>query len=76
MKALPASNERQFLRGYSKLGPRNPVLSSTQLSQNLGASLVAQRVKHLPAMLETRVQYLGREDLLRKEMATHSSTLA
>ena len=40
------------------------VLSSTQLSQNLGASLVAQRVKHLPAMLETRVQSLGWEDTL------------
>ena len=39
-------------------------------------SLVAQTVKHLPAMQETRVQSLGREDLLEKEMATHSSTLA
>ena len=33
-------------------------------------------VKHLPAMQETRVQSLGWEDLLEKEMATHSSTLA
>ena len=33
-------------------------------------------VKHLPAMLETQVQSLGREDLLEKEMATHSSILA
>ena len=33
-------------------------------------------VKHLPAMLETWVQFLGREDPLEKEMATHSSTLA
>ena len=40
------------------------------------ASLVAQRVKHLPAMQETRVQSLGREDPLEKEMATHVSTLA
>ena len=39
------------------------------------ASLVAQRVKHLPTMWETRVQSLGWEDLLEKEMATHSSTL-
>ena len=38
-------------------------------------SLVAQMVKHLPAMRETRVQFLGWEDLLEKEMATHSSTL-
>ena len=33
-------------------------------------------VKHLPAMQETCVQFLGREDPLEKEMATHSSTLA
>ena len=39
-------------------------------------SLVAQLVKHLPTMWETRVQSLGREDLLEKEMATHSSILA
>ena len=37
---------------------------------------MAQRVKLLPAMWETRVQYLGREDPLEKEMATHSSILA
>ena len=40
------------------------------------ASLVAQRVKHLPAMQETWVWSLGQEDPLEKEMATHSSTLA
>ena len=40
------------------------------------ASLVAQRIKHLPAMLETQVRSLGWEDPLEKEMATHSSTLA
>ena len=33
-------------------------------------------VKNLPAMQETRVQSLGREDPLEKEMATHSSLLA
>ena len=38
-------------------------------------SLVAQTVKHLPTMWETWVQSLGREDLLEKEMATHSSIL-
>ena len=41
-----------------------------------GASLVAQRLKHLPAMWETWVRSLGQEDLLQKEMATHSSILA
>ena len=34
---------------------------------------MAQRVKHLPAMRETWVQFLGGEDSLEKEMATHSS---
>ena len=40
------------------------------------ASLVAQMVKHLPAMWETRVRSLGQEDPLEKEMAAHSSPLA
>ena len=40
------------------------------------ASLVAQWVKRLPLMRETRVRFLGWEDPLEKEMATHSSTLA
>ena len=40
------------------------------------ASLVAQTVKCLPTMRETRFQSLGREDLLEKEMATYSSILA
>ena len=43
---------------------------------HMQVSLVAQTVKHLPTMRETRVQSLGREDLLEKEMATHSSVLA
>ena len=38
--------------------------------------LMAQMVKHLPAMRETGVQSLIREYLLEKEMATHSNTLA
>ena len=41
-----------------------------------GASLVAQMVKNPPAMQETWVQSLGREDPLKKGMATHSSVLA
>ena len=40
------------------------------------ASLVAQMVKNLPAMLEIWVWPLGWEDLLEKGMATHSSILA
>ena len=41
-----------------------------------GASLVPRTVKKLPAMQETQVLSLGREDPLKKEMATHSSILA
>ena len=37
---------------------------------------MAQRLKHLPAMRETRVRSLGPEDPLEKEMETHSSILA
>ena len=37
---------------------------------------MAQTVKRLPTTWETRVQSLGQEDLLEKEMATHSSILA
>ena len=42
----------------------------------IGASLVAQAVKNLPAMQETWIQFLGWKDSLEKEMATHSSILA
>ena len=42
----------------------------------LTPSLVAQSVKKLPAEQETRVQSLGQEDPLEKEMATYSSILA
>ena len=42
----------------------------------MGASLVAQMVKRLPAMRETWVGSLGRENPLEKEMATLSSILA
>ena len=42
----------------------------------LGASLVAQMVKNLPAMWEIWVGSLGQEDPLEKGMATHSSILA
>ena len=40
------------------------------------ASLVAQKVKHLPTMRETGVRFLSQEDPLKKEMTIHSSTLA
>ena len=44
--------------------------------QCIRTSLVAQRLKRLPGMRETRVRSLGQEDPLEKEMATHPSTLA
>ena len=42
----------------------------------LRTSFVAQLVKNLSAVQETWVQFLGQEDPLEKEMATHSSILA
>jgi len=42
----------------------------------IGLKALAQMVKHLPTKPETRVQSLDWEDLLEKEMATHSSILA
>ena len=46
------------------------------LSALFCASLVAQVVKNLPAVLENKVQSLGQEDPLEKGMATHWSILA
>ena len=46
------------------------------LVRSLGASLMIQTVKNLPAMQEIWVQSLGWEDTLEKGMATHSSILA
>ena len=43
---------------------------------NAGSSLVAQKIKRLPAMQETRVRSLDWEDPMEKEMATHSSLIA
>ena len=45
-------------------------------STSLWGSLVAQKVKNLPAMGQTTVGSLGREDPLKKGMATHASTPA
>ena len=42
----------------------------------VGASLVAQMVKNLPAMQETQVQSLGWKGLLEEEISTHGSILA
>ena len=50
------------------------MLNTTKYQRN--ASLVAQMVKKLPAIQETRVQSLGQEDPLEKGIATHSSIFA
>ena len=54
---------------FSTLPHPNPDL----IQKSLGAFLVAQMVKNLPATQETQVQSLGQEDPLEKGMATHSS---
>ena len=48
---------------------------SNQTRDGVKASLVAQMVNNLPAMQERRVQSLGQEDPLEKEIANHSSIL-
>ena len=55
---------------------KEPAFSFINLYYCFWASLVAQRLKHLPGMWETWVRSLGQKDPLEKEMATHSSTLA
>ena len=50
--------------------------SKSPFDLGLQASLMAQRLKRLPPIQETRVRSLGREDPLEKEMATYSSMLA
>ena len=70
----PASNE-----GDPSSTPgsgRSPGEGNGNPLQYSCVSLMAQLVKNLPAMWETRVRFLGQEDPLEKEMATHSSTLA
>ena len=57
-----------MIKGFVQ-GPR-------QLMGSLWTSLVAQTVKCLPTMWKTQVQSLDQEDLLEKEMVTHSSILA
>ena len=56
----------------SKCDPRHRVWAFPHSSK---ASPIAQSVKNLPAMQETQVRFLGQEDFLEKEMATHSSIL-
>ena len=63
---------------FRRPGPTSPWLTvSSSFSWCLtSSSLVAQRVKRLPARQKTRVQALGREDPLEQEMAIYSTILA
>ena len=76
------SHGQRSLVGYSPWGHKRVGHDSAtkQQQQQEGitrrASLVAQRIKRLPAMQETQVRSLSWEDALEKEMATHSSILA
>ena len=56
----------------SNLSCSGVCFSLSSVPMILWASLVVQRLKHLPGMRETRVRFLGWEDPLEKEMATHS----
>ena len=66
---ITSLNSTGLILSKKKLRPR-------ELNCLAQGSLVAQMVKCLPAIWETWVRSLGREDLWEKEMATHSSTLA
>ena len=65
----------QFNLGSSVNLSKSLLLFESQFP-SIGASLVVQMVKNLPAMWETWVQSLGREDPLENGMATHTSILA
>ena len=60
---------RNFLLAWKKAGMH----LLTPFRQRFVASLVTQTVKNLPAVQETWVQFLGQEDPLEKQTATHSS---
>ena len=68
---LKNKNKNMFKFGTTCLSA-----SAVLCLHSLGASLVAQMVNNLPAMRETQVRSLGREDPLEKGIATHSSVLA
>ena len=72
---LGCSQRMKCSSGFRLPASLCPHMAGRRLRE-LWASLVAQMVKNLPAVRETRVQSLGREDPLEKEIATHSSILA
>ena len=85
VKNLPAMRETQVQSLGQKdslekgMATHSSILASPpkkQLKEIFWASLIAQLVKNPPAMQETPVGFLGREDPLEKGKATHSSILA
>ena len=64
--SIAHTHSSSFLKSFSL---QIPVLFN-------GTNMVAQKVKHLPAVQETWVRFLDQEDPLEKEMATHCNTLA
>ena len=71
--SLPGSSIHGILLGLPKRKMGKRCEQAIQRITSGSASLVAQRLKHLPLMRETWVRSLGQEDPLEKEMATHSS---
>ena len=72
----PWTEEPSSLQSTGSQRVEQDLATTTNHHYILVASLVAQMVKHLPAMQETWVRSLAQEDALEKEMATHSSILA
>ena len=70
-KGLSNANE-----STSDFNSQNVIQKTLTISVSFLLALVAQTVKRLFTMQETWVQSLGQEDLLEKEMAIHSSTIA
>ena len=73
---MKTAAQRPLLIPASFLPSQKSFWASGSGTAIIGASLVAQLVKNLPAMQETWVRSLGQEDPLEKETATHSSILA
>ena len=72
---LNFSNKTLSVSQPSPLSKRLNFLYSQFCNRTKIASLAAQLVKNQPAMQETQVQFLGREDSLEKKMATYSGIL-
>ena len=67
------------MRSYARFWEKHSTAEKCKIlktTDTVQASLVAQLVKNPPAVQETQVWSLGREDPLEKGMATHSSILA